>query len=186
MADLTDEQLVQSYLQGNKSALEFLIKRYLTQIFNFVLGYVKDEAVADDLTQEVFVKVWKKIKKFDNRYKFKSWLYVIAKNTCLDYLKKNKAINFSALDKNDGDLLFEELVQETSASPQTVLSLAQDAAIINEAVDKLPGKYQETIKLHYQSGYKFREVAEILNQPLETVKSWNRRALLRLRKLIGK
>jgi RNA polymerase sigma-70 factor (ECF subfamily) len=184
MDNLTDEQLVEKYLQGDKSALEFLIKRYLTPIFNFILGYVKEEAVADDLTQEVFVKVWKKIKKFDNQYKFKNWLYVIAKNTSLDYLKKNQAINFSALNLEDENLFFEDLIKETSASPHTALSLAQDAAVVNAAVDKLPGKYQETIKLHYHSGYKFREIAEILKESIETVKSRNRRALIYLKRLI--
>ena len=186
MTDLSDEKLVQLYLNGEKSALEILIKRYLAPIFIFVLNYVKDEAVADDMTQEVFVKVWKKIKKYDNHYKFRNWLYTIAKNTCLDYLKKNKAINFSALSGTDDNLLFEDSIKETSASPLVELSLAQDAARVNEAVGQLPGIYRETVNLHYHGGYKFREVAEILKESIETIKSRNRRALIYLKNIIKK
>lgn len=184
MEKLTDEQLVKLYLKGDKQALNFLIKRYLTPIFNYALGFVKDTAAAEDLTQEVFVKIWQKIKKYNKQYKFKNWVYAIAKNTCLDYLKKNRAINFSALDQEDDDLLFERLIRETSPSPQAELELAHQAAAVNSVVDKLPEKYQQTIKLHYQGGYKFREIAEILKESIETIKSRNRRGLARLKKLL--
>ena len=186
MSGLTDEKLVELYLKGEKTALDILIKRYLTPIFNYALSFVKEADAADDVTQQVFVKAWKKIKKFDSRYKFKNWLYTIAKNTCLDYLKKNKAINFSALNQGDDNLFFENLIKEASLSPQAELGMSQDAARVNAAVDKLPDKYKETIKLHYHGGYKFREIAEIIKASIETVKSRNRRALIKLRELIKK
>jgi len=182
MSNYSDEQLIEAYLKGDKETLNILIKRYLTLIFNYILSFVKDADIAEDLTQEVFVKVWKKIKKFDNKYKFKSWLYIIAKNTCLDYLKKNRAINFSELNLVDDNLLFENLLKEVSASPQAEFEIAQEGIVLNDAVDKLPGKYKETIKLHFQGGYNFREIGEILKISIETVKSRNRRALARLRK----
>ncbi len=94
MSMLTDEQLIKNYLIGDNKALELLIKRYLTPIYNFVLRYVKNTSEAEDVTQEVFVKVWKNLKKFNDNYKFKSWLYTIAKNTSLDYLKKKKKNEF--------------------------------------------------------------------------------------------
>ena len=128
MEHLADEQLVAIYLKGDRQALDLLIKRYLTPIFNYALSFVKDRAAAEDLTQEVFVKVWKKIRKFDNRYKFKSWLYVIAKNTALDYLKKSKAVNFSALQSDDG-LLFEELLSASLPTPQAELEAARNRIV---------------------------------------------------------
>jgi len=105
MEYFSDEQLVAIYLKGEREVLNILIKRYLAPIFNYALYFAKNRDIAEDLTQEVFVKVWKKIRKFDNRCKFKNWLYAIAKNTSLDYLKKNQAINFSALESDNG-LLF--------------------------------------------------------------------------------
>ncbi|MDO8676334.1 MAG: RNA polymerase sigma factor [Candidatus Azambacteria bacterium] len=185
MEKLSDEQLVELYLTGDREALNLLIRRYLRPIFNLALKYAKDQAAADDLAQEVFVKVWKKIKKYNKQYKFKNWLYAIAKNTCLDYFKKNKVVVFSDLGGADG-LLFERLIKETSVSAQAEYELADEAAAINSAVDELPKKYRETIKLHYLGGYKFREIAARLKQSIETVKSRNRRALARLKKIIKK
>ncbi len=185
MNNYTDEQLVAVYLKGEREALNLLVKRYLTPIFNYALYFAKDKEAAEDLTQEVFVKVWKKIKKYNNQYKFKSWLYIIAKNTALDYLKKNKAVNFSALE-SDGGLKFEELLSASLPSPQAELETAQTAELVNSAIGRLPEKYRQTVKLHYQSGYKFREIAQLLRESIETVKSRNRRALLYLKKLINK
>ncbi len=185
MEKLTDEQLVAAYLKGERAALNFLIKRYLTPIYNFAFNYAKDQAAAEDITQEVFVKVWRKIKKYNSQYKFKNWLYAISKNTCLDYIKKNKAVNFSALESGDGQL-FEELIKETSASPHEELESAHEAALVNSAVNKLPEKYKRTIKLHYLEGYKFREIAGMLKESIETVKTRNRRALVKLKNLIKK
>jgi len=186
MVNITDEQLVALYSTGDKEALNLLIKRYLTPIFNYALSFVKDTAAAEDLTQEVFVKVWRKIKKFDKKYKFKNWLYTITKNTCLDYLKKNKTINFSELNLADDNLLFEDLIKQTGLSAQEKIELAQEAKIVNSAIDKLPEKYQNTVKLHYLGGYKFREIAGKLNESIETIKSRNRRALIKLKKYLKK
>jgi len=186
MNNYSDEQLVAVYLKGDKEALNLLIKRYLTPIFNYALGFVKDAATAEDMAQEVFVKVWRKIKKFDKKYKFKSWLYVIAKNTCLDYLKKNKTVNFSELNQADDGLLFEELIKANSPMPDEEFAVETEAKEINSVIDKLPNKYQEVVKLHYQGGYNFREIAEILKESIETVKSRNRRALIYLKNIIKK
>lgn len=186
MNNYSDEQLVAAYLQGDKEALNLLIKRYLTPIFNYALSFVKDTAMAEDLAQEVFVKVWRKIRKFDKQYKFKNWLYAITRNTCLDYLKKNRAINFSELNLIDDNLLFENLIEETNLSPQEKLELAHETNRLNSAIDKLPEKHKETVKLHYLGGFKFREIAAELKESIETIKSRNRRALIYLRKLIKK
>ncbi|MDP2708708.1 MAG: RNA polymerase sigma factor [bacterium] len=185
MEKLTDEQLAAAYLKGEREALNFLIKRYLKPIYNFAFNYVKDQAAAEDLTQEVFVKVWQKIKKYNNQYKFKSWLYAITKNTCLDYLKKHKAVNFSALESADG-FQFEELVKDSSPTAHDQLELAHEAALVQAAVNQLPEKYKKTIKLHYLEGYKFREIAGLLKESIEAVKTRNRRALIKLKKLIIK
>ncbi|MFH1427224.1 MAG: RNA polymerase sigma factor [Patescibacteria group bacterium] len=186
MSNLYDEQLVELYLKGDKEAFNLLIKRYLAPIFNYALGFVKDTATAEDLTQEVFVKVWRKIKKFDKKYKFKNWLYAIAKNTCLDYLKKNRAINFSELNLVDDNLMFKDLIKEAGPSSQEKLERSHETNILNSAIDKLPGKYKQTIKLHYLSGFKFREIADELKESIETIKSRNRRALIRLKKYFKK
>ena len=91
--NITDEQLVAQYLKGDEKSLELLIQKYLNPIYSFVLQYTKERDEAEDLTQEVFVKVWKNINKFKSEYKFKTWLFTIAKNTSLDFLKKKKVVS---------------------------------------------------------------------------------------------
>ncbi len=186
MENLSDEKLIESYIKGESQALENLIKRYLTPVYNFILGYVKEVPVAEDVTQEVFVKVWKNLKKFKPEYKFKSWLYEIAKNTCLDYLKKNKALTFSELDNFNDNSYSECLLDEKSISPLEIASLSGDAGLVNSAMEKLPEKYKTTLNMRYQQGLKFREIAEIMQESIDTIKTRHRRALIYLRKLIGK
>ena len=91
----SDEQLVWDYLKSDEKSLELLIRRYLKPIYSFVYRYVGKAHDADDVTQDVFVKVWRNLKKFDREKSFKTWIFAIAKNTAFDHLKKKKAIPFS-------------------------------------------------------------------------------------------
>ena len=75
--------------------LEKIISQYLKPVYRFVFGLVGEEAVAEDLTQDVFIKVWKKIKSYNSKYSFKTWLFAVARNTAIDYLRKKKEIAFS-------------------------------------------------------------------------------------------
>lgn len=90
MQNYSDEQLIARYLKGDEESLEFLIKKYLQPIYNFVCRYVDNEGNAKDITQEIFVKVWKNLKKFDQKRNFKTWIFSIAKNASIDFLKKEK------------------------------------------------------------------------------------------------
>jgi len=150
------------------------------------LGYVKNAAEAEDVTQEVFVKVWKNLKKFNNKYKFKSWVYTIAKNSSLDYLKKRKEIVFSDLAGNENIDYLDRLLVKQLFFPNLVTESADETGGLNLTFTKLSEKYRTTLELYYQDGFKFREIAEILKVPLHTVKTRHRRALIYLRKLIGK
>src|SRR3989338_5537868 len=103
MKNFTDEQLVKSYLKGDEKALEELVRRYLPVIYNFSRKYTGDPDNASDIAQEVFVKVWKNLKKFDTSKNFKAWLFTVAKHTALDWLKKKNALPFSLLKEADED-----------------------------------------------------------------------------------
>jgi len=84
MQELTDLQLIELSNKGDMGALETLISRYLKLVYFFVYSYLKNNANAEDVSQEIFVKLWKNLSKFDQSKEFRPWLYQIAKNSCLD------------------------------------------------------------------------------------------------------
>ena len=117
--DESDEDLITGYSNGNQQAFKELIDRYTPQIYNFVVRFVGPDN-APDVTQDVFIKVWKNIEKFDvERAHFKTWLFTIARNTTTDYLRKKKSIVFSDLDTEEG--IFEDNVEDEAILPSEAL-----------------------------------------------------------------
>ena len=189
MNNLTDEQLVEAYLHGDNQSLEFLIQRHLNQVYGFVYGYVNNQADAEDITQETFVKAWKKIKKFKPEYKFKTWLFTIAKNTALDFLKKKQPVPFSAMAEksdDDNDFSFADGLVDARPMASEVINKEIDYQDLNEAIETLPENYRATLALRYNEGLKFREIANITKESIDTIKTRNRRVLESLRKLLTK
>ena len=184
MIEITDEQLIEKYLKGDKKSLEVLIKRYLKPIHSFVYKNIGNSEIAEDLTQEVFVKVWKNLKKptlslskgFDtNHGNFKSWLFTIAKNTSIDFLRKKKKETLSL----NEDLLFDK--------SDFIKSLEQKDTLgeVHTALQKLSPNYRAIILLKNEGELTFNEIAQKLNEPLNTIKSRYRRALIALKQIIS-
>jgi len=174
----SDSQLVVDYLKGDEKSLEVLIKRYLKPIFSFVFRFTGNIHDAEDITQEVFVKVWWNLKKFDRQKSFKTWVFSIAKNTAIDFLKKRRTQVFSETEI--------ETVVDPTPLPQELLEKAEAGELLKSALNKLELKYRMVLLLYYNDHFNFREIAEILDEPLNTIKSRHRRALLMLRKLLEK
>ena len=180
----SDQQLIANYLAGDEQSLELLIRQYLKPIYSFVSRYVGNGQEAEDITQEVFVRVWRNLKKFDQNKSFKTWLFSIAKNASLDFLKKKKAIPFSEFDTEEGGNRITDTLADPSPLPLELLEKAGMARMLNEAMEKLSPQYRMVLFLRYNDHFNFREIAESLNEPLNTVKSRHRRALVMLRGLI--
>ncbi|MFH0791759.1 MAG: sigma-70 family RNA polymerase sigma factor [bacterium] len=180
----SDQQLIIDYLVGNEESLEILIARYLKLIYSFVYRYVGNEQDADDATQETFVKVWRNLKKFDHQKSFKTWIFSIAKNTAIDFLKKKKAVPFSEFENEDGENMITEMLTDPSPLPYELLEKASMAQMLNSAMDKLSPKYRMVLFLRYNDHFNFREIAESLGKPLHTITSHHRRALVKLREII--
>ncbi len=177
----TDAQLIQKAKSGDRSALEMLISRYLSFVYTRAFLYVKQVADAEDITQEVFVKVWEHLKKIDSSKNFKAWLGEITKNRCLDFLKKKRDISFSSFGE-DGVSIVETLVDAPSVNIDQLEASLQSAGIAQK-IALLSPHYQEVIRLYYREGFNLREIAERLREPFNTVKSRHRRAIQILRNL---
>lgn len=182
--DRSDQQLVAEYLAGDEKSLEVLFGRYLKSIYSFAYRYVGGGQDAEDITQEVFVKAWRNLKKFDQNKSFKTWIFSIAKNTAIDFLKKKKTIPFSEFDTEDGSNLVTDALADPSPLPQELLERTGMAQLLNSAMEKLSPKYRMVLFLRYNDHFNFREIAESLGEPLNTITSRHRRALVMLKKLI--
>ena len=121
MTIITDEEIVKNFFARDDSAFPTLLDRYLKPILNFINQMVGDYQVAEDLTQETFIKAWKNLGRFEQDKKFKTWIFTIAKNTAFDHLRKKKSIPFSFFVDKDGRNYLEETLEEKTNKSRLLL-----------------------------------------------------------------
>ncbi len=181
---VSDRELLNSYLQGNKSAISTLIDKYNRRVRDYLRMMVKDDDVADDIAQETFIKVIKVID--EGRYvdngKFLSWVLRIAHNRALDYFraqKSNNSVNESSAGYNVlGTLRYaENSIEDNIISDQTDQS-------IRDLVELLPEEQREVVMLRYYSDLSFKDIAEQTGVSINTALGRMRYALINLRKMI--
>jgi RNA polymerase sigma factor (sigma-70 family) len=181
-----DRELVADYLGGQEEILPYLINRHLKSVYRFIFGFIQDESVAEDLTQDVFIKVWKKLKSYNPKYLFKTWLFTIARNTTTDYLRKRKDLVFSNFDdKDDGNVILDTLADDALLADE-VFAQVQDLNKLNKVLREMPSLYKEVLILKYSNDLSLEEISTILKRPIETVKSQHRRGLLHLKELFSR
>ena len=182
----SEKKIILDCLKGDNESLESLISLYLKPVYNFIYRYIGNAQDADDITQEVFIKMWRSLKKFDQNKNFKTWIFHIAKNTAIDFLKKKKDVSFSAFESEEGKNILTEMLADTALSAKDASEKEETAQALNSAVGKIPQKYGKVLSLYYYDQFNFREIAERLSESINTVKSRHRRALLFLRKILEK
>ena len=186
---MTDTQLITHILNGDRSRFNALVWRWEKPLYNFILRYLGNKELSRDVTQKVFIRVYKNLAKLRDPSKFSSWIYQIAANLCRDEIKKMSHRNFISLDliqennENEGHRLPEELHESNDLSPDTRLNQKQIGSIVQKALQQLPEEQRVVIIMKEYQGLKFREIAEALNQPLNTIKSRMYYGLNGLRKI---
>lgn len=178
----TDEELIQSYLDGNELAFKELFDRYAKTLYMFVFRICGKEEIIEDVLQETFIKIWKKIKYYTfGENTFKSWIFTIARNTTIDHLRKKKIAVLSDFDTDDGYNYVTETAIDQETIPENLIEKAENQKLVKKVLDSLPEIDREILILHYQEDMTFENIGKILNKPLNTVKSRHRRAVLKLR-----
>ena len=181
----TDLDLVIAALAEDHGAFSLLVERYVSPIYKFSYRYVRNGPDAEDIAQETFLRVWKNLKKFDQSKNFKTWLFAIAKNASLDFLKKKKTLPFSLLGEEDDAI-------EAILAPYVAIADTSDAAFdrgllkknFDRVLAELPERYRDVMVMRYTDNLKFREIAERLHEPVDTVKSRHRRGLALLKNMV--
>lgn len=184
MTEKTDKQLIEEYISGSESAFKELVSRHMGSVYKFAYRYFNDRDKAEDATQETFVKAWKNIRRFDTDRKFITWLFAIAKNTCLDMIKKKAPVPFSSIEA-EKEMDIADLVRDESPLPDELVERKDVKIMIARALEKLPVDYRMVLFLRYNDHLKFREIAESLGESLNTVKSRHLRGVKMMKKLLG-
>ncbi len=175
-----DGDLLVRLQRRDPQALAELYDRYGRMVFGLILRMVQDRGTAEDLVQDTFLRVWNRVGGFDAEHgAVGPWLLAVARNRAIDYLRYRGRRPEAALELNESEnpALFADL----KSDPLRFDTVRR----IKSALEKLPAPQREAIELAYFEGMSQTEIAERLRQPLGTVKSWMRRALLQMREEMG-
>ena len=176
---LEDFRLIdQAVEDGNEQAYALLMERYKRPVYHMILKMVRNVDDAEDLTIEAFAKAFKNLKRFKKDYTFSTWLFRIATNNAIDFIRK-KRLETMSLDtsfRDDNGEAVQIDVEDKNLNPQEVTIKSQKIELIQMFVTKLPAKYQKLVRLRYFKEYSYEEIAQELDAPLGTVKAQLHRA----------
>jgi len=184
---LTDEELMRRLKEGDTSAFEALAEKYLKAVVNFIYMYVRNRALAEDLTQDVFLRVLERRNQFRDEGRFAPWLYRIARNLCCDEFRKKRysvEISLNIRIKEEEQQEYESLFPDRGPSPRDIVEARNRNEFLAAALEQLDDLSREIIVLRHFHGLTGREVAEILGIAEGTVSSRSHRALQQLRVLL--
>lgn len=171
-SSMEDDKLVAAAVEGDENAYAQLVDKYQRALFFHISKMVKDRNQIEDLVQEAFMKAFGNLKSYNTDYAFSTWLYRIATNHTIDYLRKRKLQTLSIDEPQktkDGDLEM-QLPDESFVTDREIIR-KQRKNIINNAIDNLPDKYREVIRMRHMEEKSYQEIAEVLALPLGTVKA---------------
>ena len=183
---LSDQALLEQYMQGNREAISQLLERHTRRVRDYVRMMVKDNDVADDLTQEVLIKVVRVIDegRYTDKGRFLPWVLRIAHNRVLDYFRAQKQVKTISESSAGFDVLGNKNLAEPSIEDSIILE--QRAEEIRALVEELPEEQREVVKMRYYEGLSFKEIAEQTGVGINTALGRMRYALINMRQLIKK
>jgi RNA polymerase sigma-70 factor (ECF subfamily) len=188
---VTDEVLMMRFQGGDRAAFAGLVRRHKTAIYNFILRQVRGPSVAEDLVQDVFVKIVQSASDFKHEARFTTWAYAIARNVCVDHLRKMSLRRHPSLDQpsgeaGDGPTLGERTADPTPGAAVDRTAIGSEMAqLIVRAVEGLPPDQREVFLLREIGNVPFKDIAQITGVPENTVKSRMRYALERLQETLS-
>ncbi len=189
LPDMSDAMLAQLVLAGDQDAFEMLVRRYSTPLFNFICRFLGDYDLACDVLQQVFLRFYTSLPKLGTGEPFKSWLFQVARNCCVDELRRRHryAIRFSQLevDNGDGELTGLCDIPDPGPLPDELIERHDLQQLLVKAIQSLPPKFRAVVILRYASQLSFSEIGKTLSMPEATAKTYFHRAKALLRKIIN-
>jgi len=171
---LEDFRLIDQAVGGDDKSYAKLMQRYKRPVYHMILKMVRNVDDAEDLTIESFAKAFRSLHRFKKDFTFSTWLFRIATNNTIDFIRKKK-LNTMSIENSYGQSVGID-VEDENLDPQEETIKAQKAELVQIFVDKLPAKYQKLVRLRYFSELSYEEIAVELDAPLGTVKAQLHRA----------
>lgn len=176
MAEPTDAELVRAITDGDNERFGELMSRYEAKLLRYAVYLIHNEALAQDIVQEAFIKTYKNLRGYNAKYKFSSWIYRIVHNEAMSAVRGRQYI------AEDVDI---ETIQEPSSESTTIRDI--DRAILRgtmqACLDEIDAKYREVLMLQYYENMQYDEIADVLHVPASTVGVWSLRGKAKLKKL---
>jgi len=184
VSQMTDEQLVSQYIEGNDVAFNILLERYESKVFTYIIHYVKSQEVAEDLFQDTFMRVISTLRsgRYTEQQKFGAWLLRVAHNQSIDYLRQARTGQTITEDDTDADL-FNDLRLADNNNIERQIIEQQTMNGVESIIHMLPANQQQIIKMRYYDDLSFREIADMLGISINTALGRVRYALINLRKM---
>jgi RNA polymerase sigma factor (sigma-70 family) len=181
---ISDYELIERFIKGEQSCFEKLIHRHKNKVFAYISLYIRDEALAEDIFQDTFLKVIQSVKagKYSDNGKFISWVMRIAHNLIIDHFRRIKQMNTISNDNYESDIFNSKRFAEDSIEDSMIKrQIHQD---IRKMISNLPDDQKEVVILRHYAGLSFKEIADITDVSINTALGRMRYALINLRKLM--
>ena len=190
LAALTDQEIVALAVEGREAAYRELIRRYERPVFSLILRMVRDRQLAEDLSQETFIKALNAIATYRPEFKFSSWIFKIANNAAIDQLRR-RSVQTLSLDGAPNATTPDEIeatvlqIGDRGESALAAMEARELGSSIERAIGQLRPEYRSCILLRHVEGLAYEEIAQLLDLPLGTVKTYIHRARHELRESLA-
>jgi len=181
--DDPDVRLMLEFQKGDQASFEKLMSKYYSRLLNFIYRYVGIREIAEDLTQEVFMKVYQNVNRYQAKAKFSTWAFTIARNVCLNELRrlKRKTVSLNETFDVGEDTVMRQVEDESLSLPHEEMAKQERAQSIKNAIATLPENQRVAVLLRRYENFSYEEIAQTMNTTVKAVKSLLSRAKVNLR-----
>lgn len=162
-SSLTDLEIIELCLNGSKDCFEAIVTRYKNLVYSVVLRMINDHEEANDLSQEIFIKLYKNLDKYSPEFKFSTWVIRISTNHVIDYRRKRKQ-DIVSIDDVEYELT-------SSSTPENEYIMSEEKTALHSLIDSLPDMYKKPIVMYHTDGLSYQEIADATSEPLSKVKN---------------
>lgn len=179
MYRVSDEALVTMTLNGQSAAFEELVRRYERQIYSLALRMMNNQEDANDVAQDIFIKIYHGLSKFDESRKFFSWMYKLALNVCYTQLKKRPPESYTL----DNVIDFAPLIPDKDTYPEDYFESKELRELVQQAISELPESFRVPVLLRYMEELSYQQIADVMDLPVSTIETrlYRGKALLQKR-----